>query len=74
MTKGVEVYHRREHRDGLFLIEEGRVRVYRVSLQGDQLTLALLSAGPLLHVAITAATKGRYYEPAHASAKHEGDR
>jgi cytosine permease len=30
--------------------------------------------GPLLHVAITAATKGRYYEPAHASAKHEGDR
>ncbi|HYQ83275.1 MAG TPA: hypothetical protein VEP28_04625, partial [Rubrobacter sp.] len=30
--------------------------------------------GLLLHVAITAATKGRYYEPAHASAKHEGDR
>jgi cytosine permease len=29
--------------------------------------------GPLLHVAITAATKGRYYEPAHASAKHEVD-
>ena len=30
--------------------------------------------GPLLHVAITAATRGRYYEPAHAGAKHEGDR
>jgi cytosine permease len=30
--------------------------------------------GPLLHIAITAASKGRYYEPAHASAQHEGDR
>ena len=30
--------------------------------------------GPLLHVASTAATKGRYYRRAHASAKHEGDR
>jgi cytosine permease len=29
--------------------------------------------GPLLHVAITAATKGRYYEPAHASANRVGD-
>ncbi len=29
--------------------------------------------GPLLHVAITAATKGRYYEPAHASANRMGD-
>jgi CRP/FNR family transcriptional regulator, cyclic AMP receptor protein len=48
MTKGEDVYHRTEHHDGLFLIEEGRVRVYRVSLQGDQLTLALLSAGTVL--------------------------
>ena len=48
MTKGEDVYHRRDHHDGLFLIEEGRVRVYRVSLQGDQLTLALLSAGTVL--------------------------
>ena len=30
--------------------------------------------GPLLHVAITDATKSRYYKPAHASVKHEGDR
>jgi cytosine permease len=30
--------------------------------------------GPLLHVALTAATKGRYYQPAHASAKHGEDR
>ena len=28
--------------------------------------------GPLLHVALTAATKGRYYEPAHASANRVG--
>ena len=28
--------------------------------------------GPLLHVAITAATKGRYYEPTHATEKVEG--
>jgi hypothetical protein len=30
--------------------------------------------GPLLHVAITAAARGRYYEPARASAKHGADR
>jgi hypothetical protein len=30
--------------------------------------------GTLLHVAIAAATKGRYYEPAPYSAKHMGDR
>jgi CRP/FNR family transcriptional regulator, cyclic AMP receptor protein len=48
LTKGEDVYHRSEHHGGLFLIEEGRVRVYRVSLQGDQLTLALLSAGTVL--------------------------
>jgi cytosine permease len=30
--------------------------------------------GTLLHVAIAAATKGRYYEPAPCSAKHMGDR
>ena len=29
--------------------------------------------GALLHVAITAATKGRYYEPARAGAKREGE-
>jgi CRP/FNR family transcriptional regulator, cyclic AMP receptor protein len=48
LTKGEDFYHRREHHGGLFLIEEGRVRVYRLSLQGDQLTLALLSAGTVL--------------------------
>lgn len=29
--------------------------------------------GSLLHVARISATKGRYYELAHASAKHVGD-
>jgi CRP/FNR family transcriptional regulator len=48
LAKGENVNHRREHHGGLFLIEEGRLRVYRVSLQGDQLTLALLSAGTVL--------------------------
>jgi CRP/FNR family cyclic AMP-dependent transcriptional regulator len=48
LTKGEDVYHRREHREGLFIIEQGRVRVYRVSIEGDQLTLALLSAGTVL--------------------------
>jgi CRP/FNR family transcriptional regulator, cyclic AMP receptor protein len=48
LAKGENVYHRREHHGGLFLIEEGRVRVFNVSLQGDQVTLALLSAGTVL--------------------------
>lgn len=48
LTKGEDVYHRREHHSGLFLIEEGRVRVYKLSHHGDQLTLALLSAGTVL--------------------------
>jgi len=29
--------------------------------------------GPLLHVALTVATKGRYYEPVHAGASRVGD-
>ena len=48
LTKGEDVYHREEHHGGLFLIEEGRVRVYKLSHHGDQLTLALLSAGTVL--------------------------
>ena len=30
--------------------------------------------GPLLYIAITAAVRGRYYEPARASVKHGVDR
>jgi CRP-like cAMP-binding protein len=48
LPKGEDVYHHREHYGGLFLIEEGRVRVYKLSHHGDQLTLALLSAGTVL--------------------------
>ena len=48
MARGVDAYHRREHHGGLFLIEEGRVRLYRLSVRGDQLTLAVLSAGTVL--------------------------
>lgn len=48
LERGEYLYHSKEHDGGLFLIEEGRVRVYRSSSQGDQLTLALLSAGTVL--------------------------
>lgn len=48
MERGEDLYHPKEHHGGLFLIQEGRVRVYRLSSQGDQLTLALLSAGTVL--------------------------
>jgi len=37
-------------------------------------SMLAMTIGPLLHVAITAATKDRYYRPSHASAKHMGDR
>jgi CRP/FNR family transcriptional regulator, cyclic AMP receptor protein len=48
LKRGEDLYHSKEHHGGLFLIQEGRVRVFRVSPQGDQLTLALLSAGTVL--------------------------
>jgi hypothetical protein len=37
------------------------------------MTRAAGNIGPLLHIAITAATKGRYYELAHSSANRVGD-
>ena len=48
LEKGEEFYRRREHNSGLFLIKSGRVRVYRLSLSGKQLTLVLLSAGKVI--------------------------
>jgi CRP/FNR family transcriptional regulator, cyclic AMP receptor protein len=60
LAKGEDVYHHREHYGGLFLIEEGRVRVYKLSHHGDQLTLALLSAGTVL--------SGRRLQGLHAEA------
>jgi CRP/FNR family transcriptional regulator, cyclic AMP receptor protein len=48
LQRGEDLYHPEEHDGGLFLVQEGRVRVYRLSPRGDQLTLALLSAGTVL--------------------------
>lgn len=45
---GEQLYQPKESQGGLFLIQEGRVCVYRLSPRGDQLTLALLSAGTVL--------------------------
>lgn len=45
LKRGEDLYYPKEHHGGLFIIQQGRVRVYKSSSQGDQLTLALLSAG-----------------------------
>jgi CRP/FNR family cyclic AMP-dependent transcriptional regulator len=48
LKKGEEYYRSEEHDGGLFLIKEGRVRVYKLTPTGKQLTLALISAGTAL--------------------------
>jgi CRP/FNR family transcriptional regulator, cyclic AMP receptor protein len=48
LKRGEDFYRRREHDGGLFLIKEGRVRIYKLSPTGKQLTLVLLSAGTAL--------------------------
>lgn len=48
LAKGQEYYHQDEHDGGLFLIKSGRVQVYKQSLSGRRLTLAVLSSGSLL--------------------------
>ena len=48
LQKGQEFYRQAEHNNGLFLIESGRVQVYKLSIRGKQLTLVLLSAGMVL--------------------------
>jgi CRP/FNR family transcriptional regulator, cyclic AMP receptor protein len=45
LKKSENFYRREEHDGGLFLIKEGRVRIYKLSPTGKQLTLVLLSAG-----------------------------
>ena len=45
---GEDFYRPEEHDGGLFLIKEGRVRIYKLSPTGKQLTLVLLSAGTVL--------------------------
>src|SRR3712207_1915358 len=48
LKRNEDFYRTEEHDGGLFLIKEGRVRIYKLSLTGKQLTLALLSAGTAL--------------------------
>jgi CRP/FNR family transcriptional regulator, cyclic AMP receptor protein len=45
---GEDFYRFDKHDGGLFLIKEGRVRVYKVTPSGKQLTLASLGAGTAL--------------------------
>jgi CRP/FNR family transcriptional regulator, cyclic AMP receptor protein len=48
LRRGEDFYRSEEHDGGLFLIKEGRVRIYKLTPTGKQLTLALLSAGTAL--------------------------
>jgi CRP/FNR family transcriptional regulator, cyclic AMP receptor protein len=48
LMRGEDFYRSKEHDGGLFLIKEGRVRIYKLTPTGKQLTLALLSAGTAL--------------------------
>jgi CRP/FNR family cyclic AMP-dependent transcriptional regulator len=48
LKRSEEFYRPEEHDGGLFLIKVGRVRIYKLSPTGKQLTLALLSAGTAL--------------------------
>ncbi len=48
LKKGEDFYRPNEHDRGLFLLKEGRVRIYKLSPTGKQLTLVLLSAGTAL--------------------------
>jgi len=48
LQKGEDFYRPKKDDGGLFLIEEGRVRVYKVSPQGEVLTLAIVSSGTAL--------------------------
>jgi CRP/FNR family transcriptional regulator, cyclic AMP receptor protein len=43
-----DFYRPKEHDGGLFLIKKGRVRIYKLSPKGDQLTLAILHSGTVL--------------------------
>ena len=48
LQKGEGVYRPNEHDGGLFLVTEGRVRVFGISPRGEELTLALLGSGTAL--------------------------
>lgn len=48
LQKGEGFYRPNEHDGGLFLVTEGRVRVFGISPRGEELTLALLGSGTAL--------------------------
>jgi CRP/FNR family cyclic AMP-dependent transcriptional regulator len=48
LKRSEDFYRPKVHDGGLFLIKEGRVRIYKLSPTGKQLTLVLLSAGTAL--------------------------
>jgi CRP/FNR family transcriptional regulator, cyclic AMP receptor protein len=48
LKKGEDFYRPEEHDGGLFFIKEGRVRIYKLTSTGKQLTLVLLSEGTAL--------------------------
>src|SRR5215217_8650510 len=48
LERDEDFYRPKDHDGGLFLIKEGRVRIYKLSPTGKQLTLVLLSAGTAL--------------------------
>jgi CRP/FNR family transcriptional regulator, cyclic AMP receptor protein len=48
LRRGEDFYRSEVHDGGLFLIKGGRVRIYKLTPTGKQLTLALLSAGTAL--------------------------
>src|SRR5215213_527250 len=45
LKRGEDFYRPEEHDGGLFLIKEGRVRIYKLTPSGKQLTLVLESTG-----------------------------
>jgi CRP/FNR family transcriptional regulator, cyclic AMP receptor protein len=48
LARGEEFHRRMEHDSGLFLIKSGRMQVYKLSLLGKRLTVAMFSSGSVL--------------------------
>jgi CRP/FNR family cyclic AMP-dependent transcriptional regulator len=63
LEKSQEFYQAQEHDEGLYLIKEGRVLVYKLTSSGEQLTLALLSAGTALTTRRLQGLHARALEP-----------
>jgi CRP/FNR family transcriptional regulator, cyclic AMP receptor protein len=63
LEKGQEFYRPHEHDGGLFLVMEGRVLIYKLTSSGEQLTLALHSAGTALSARRLQGLHARALEP-----------